>query len=107
MTAVVSKSRNNAFVETGSVISNSPRQFSHIWYFKGIPSRIGTFCELSSRDVERVLYFEGFIVVEVTDPDCPLEPGQVLTEIEYIEHSNKYWGGFRAGEPVRKLFAKF
>ena len=51
---------------------------SHIWYFKGIPSRIGTFCELSSRDVERVLYFEGFIVVEVTDPDCPLEPGQVL-----------------------------
>ena len=154
---------------------------SHIWYFKGIPSRIGTFCELSSRDVERVLYFEGFIVVEtllivtkVSDPDCPLnvgdavsdtigeptlsdvdyrkmqrdypggfevetpwrvesvsaecplkvgdfishadyqnaqkdhpdlvasmscslEPRQVLTEIEYIENSNKHWGGFRAG----------
>ena len=79
---------------------------SHIWYFKGIPSRIGTFCELSSRDVERVLYFEGFIVVEVTDPDCPLEPGQVLTEIEYIEHSNKHWGGFRAGtgaEVIREI----
>ncbi len=81
---------------------------SHIWYFKGIPSRIGTFCELSSRDVERVLYFEGFIVVEVTDPDCPLERGQVLTEIEYIEHSNKYWGGFRAGtgaEVIRELLS--
>ena len=81
---------------------------SHIWYFKGIPSRIGTFCELSSRDVERVLYFEGFIVVEVTDPDCPLEPGQVLTEIEYIEHSNKYWGGFRAGagaEVIREILS--
>ncbi len=81
---------------------------SHIWYFKGIPSRIGTFCELSSRDVERVLYFEGFIVVEVTDPDCPLERGQVLTEIEYIEYSNKYWGGFRAGtgaEVIRELLS--
>ena len=81
---------------------------SHIWYFKGIPSRIGTFCELSSRDVERVLYFEGFIVVEVTDPDCPLEPGQVLTEIEYIEHSNKHWGGFRAGtgaEVIREILS--
>ena len=81
---------------------------SHIWYFKGIPSRIGTFCELSSRDVERVLYFEGFIVVEVTDPDCPLEPGQVLTEIEYIEHSNKHRGGFRAGtgaEVIREILS--
>ncbi len=81
---------------------------SHIWYFKGIPSRIGTFCELSSRDVERVLYFEGFIVVEVTDPECPLEPGQVLTEIEYIEHSNKHWGGFRAGtgaEVIREILS--
>ena len=81
---------------------------SHIWYFKGIPSRIGTFCELSSRDVERVLYFEGFIVVEVTDPECPLEPGQVLTEIEYIEHSNKHWGGFRAGtgaEIIREILS--
>ena len=81
---------------------------SHIWYFKGIPSRIGTFCELSSRDVERVLYFEGFIVVEVTDPECPLERGQVLTEIEHIEYSNKYWGGFRAGtgaEVIRELLS--
>ena len=45
---------------------------SHIWYFKGLPSRIGLFCGLSLRDVERVLYFEGFIVVEVTDPECPV-----------------------------------
>ena len=69
---------------------------SHIWYFKGLPSRIGLFCGLSTRDVERVLYFEGFIVVEVTDPECSLEVGQVLTEVEYVEHSNKHWGGFRA-----------
>ena len=81
---------------------------SHIWYFKGLPSRIGVFCDLSSRDVERVLYFEGFIVVEVTDPDCPLEVGQVLTEVEYVEYSNKHWGGFRAGtgaEVIREILS--
>ena len=81
---------------------------SHIWYFKGIPSRIGTFCELSSRQVELVLYFDAFIVVEVTDPDCPLEPRQVLTEIEYLEYSNKYRGGFRAGtgaEVIREILS--
>ena len=81
---------------------------SHIWYFKGLPSRIGVFCGLSSRDVERVLYFEGFIVVEVTDPDCPLEVGQVLTEVEYVEHSNKHWGSFRAGtgaEVIREILS--
>ncbi len=81
---------------------------SHIWYFKGLPSRIGLFCGLSTRDVERVLYFEGFIVVEVTDPECSLEVGQVLTEVEYVEHSNKHWGGFRAGtgaEVIREILS--
>ena len=70
---------------------------SHIWFFKGIPSRIGTFCELSSRQVERVIYFEAFIVVEVTDPDCPLQPRQVLTELEYENAKQQYPGQFRAG----------
>ena len=79
---------------------------SHIWYFKGIPSRIGTFCELSSRQVELVLYFDAFIVVEVTDPDCPLEARQVLSEMDYLEYSSKYRGGFRAGtgaEVIREI----
>ena len=81
---------------------------SHIWYFKGLPSRIGLFCGLSTRDVERVLYFEGFIVVEVTEPECPLEVGQVLTEVEYVEKSNKHWGQFRAGtgaEVIREILS--
>ena len=81
---------------------------SHIWYFKGIPSRIGTFCELSSRQVELVLYFDAFIVVEVTDPECPLEPRQVLTEMEYLEYSSKYQDGFRAGtgaEVIREILS--
>ena len=80
---------------------------SHIWYFKGLPSHIGLFCGLSSRDVERILYFEGFIVVEVTDPECPFEVGEVLTEAEYVEQGNKHWGG-RAGtgaEIIREILS--
>ena len=70
---------------------------AHIWFSKGYPSTIGAFCELSSRDVERVLYFETFIVIEVTDPDCPLESRQILTETEYIKFKKKYQEAFRAG----------
>ena len=79
---------------------------AHIWFSKGYPSTIGTFCELSLRDVERVLYFEVFIVVEVTDPDCPLEPQQILTETEYIKFKKKYQEAFRAGtgaEVIREI----
>ena len=46
---------------------------SHIWFFKGLPSRIGLFLDLPFREIERVIYFESFIVLEVTDPDCGLE----------------------------------
>ena len=46
---------------------------SHIWFFKGLPSRIGLFLDLPFRDIERVIYFESFIVLEVNDPDCGLE----------------------------------
>ena len=83
---------------------------SHIWYFKGLPSRIGLFCELSSRDVERILYFEAFLVTEVpilvtqvSDPDCPLEVGNLLSytigeatvsDIDFQNMSEMYPGGF-------------
>ena len=59
---------------------------SHIWYFKGNPSRIGVFCGLSSRQLESVLYFEAFyvletakVVAEVFHPDCPLEVDEIVT----------------------------
>ena len=59
---------------------------SHIWYFKGLPSRIGVFCGLSSRQLESVLYFEAFyvletakVVAEVFHPDCPLEVDEIVT----------------------------
>ena len=79
---------------------------AHIWFSKSYPSVIGTFCELSSRDVERVLYFEAFIVIEVIDLNCPLEPRQILTETEYIKLKEKYKEAFYAGtgaEIIREI----
>ncbi len=68
---------------------------SHIWFFKGLPSRIGLFLDLPFRDIERVIYFEAYIVLEVNDPECPLEVKQLLTEEEYNKHREKY--EFRVG----------
>lgn len=79
---------------------------SHIWFFKGLPSRIGLFLDLSFRDVERVIYFESFIVLEVSDPDCGLEERQLLTEEEYAEHQANFPGSFRAdmgADAIREL----
>ena len=82
---------------------------SHVWFFKGIPSRLGLFLDLSSRDVERILYFEAFIVLEVSDPNCPLKIRQLLTEEEYNEHLSQFPGGFRVGmgaEAVHELLSR-
>ena len=79
---------------------------SHIWYFKGIPSRIGLMLDLTPRMLEKVLYFANYIV---TDPgDTPLEKCQLLTEREYMDMREKYENDFDAGmgaEAVRKLLA--
>ena len=54
---------------------------SHIWYFKGIPSRMGTLLDISPRALEKVLYFASYIVL---DPGCTaLRPNAILTETEY------------------------
>ena len=77
---------------------------SHIWYFKGIPSRMGLILDLSPRVLEKVLYFASYIVV---DPgDCPLKKYQVLTEKEYRDMREKYEDDFKAGmgaEAVKEL----
>jgi len=70
---------------------------AHIWFVNRFPSPISTLCELSSHQLEQVLYFEAFIVLEVTDPGCPLEPRQVLTGIEYEAAQQQYPKQFRAG----------
>ncbi len=78
---------------------------SHIWYFKGIPSRMGLILDLSPRVLERVLYFASYIVL---DPgETPLEYKQILTEQEYEEAENAYGkGSFKVGmgaEAIQQL----
>ena len=68
---------------------------SHIWYFKGIPSRMGLILDASPRNLEKVLYFANYIVL---DPgDTPLAKKQLLTEAEYVDARDKYGDGFRVG----------
>ncbi|MBR1629099.1 MAG: DNA-directed RNA polymerase subunit beta', partial [Lachnospiraceae bacterium] len=79
---------------------------SHIWYFKGIPSRMGLILDLSPRVLERVLYFAAYIVL---DPkDTPLTFKQILNEAEYQEARTNHGEGFRVGmgaEAVWELLA--
>jgi DNA-directed RNA polymerase subunit beta' len=80
---------------------------SHIWYFKGIPSRMGLILDLSPRLLEKVLYFASYIVI---DPgSTPLEKKQLLTEKEYRDMREKYEDDFTAdmgAEAIKKLLAE-
>ena len=80
---------------------------SHIWYFKGIPSRIGLMLDLSPRMLERVLYFASFIVLDPGETD--LEKKQILSEVEYEEAREQWGDAFRVGmgaEAVQELLAE-
>ncbi|MCK8816214.1 DNA-directed RNA polymerase subunit beta' [Natroniella sulfidigena] len=68
---------------------------SHIWFFKGIPSRLGLVMDMSPRSLEKVLYFVSYIVIE--PGDTPLSEKQLLTENEYREAKMKYGKEFKAG----------
>ena len=77
---------------------------SHIWYFKGIPSRMGLILDLSPRTLEKVLYFANYIVLDKGETD--LQYKQVLTEREFQEAREKYGSTFRAGmgaEAIKEL----
>lgn len=80
---------------------------SHIWYFKGIPSRMGLILDLSPRLLEKVLYFASYIVI---DPGkTPLEKKQLLTEKEYRDMREKYEDDFKAGmgaESIKELLTE-
>ncbi len=68
---------------------------SHIWYFKGIPSRLGLMLDMSPRALEKVLYFAAYVVI---DPGkTSLEKNQILSEKEYREYYEKYGDMFKAG----------
>ncbi len=68
---------------------------SHIWYFKGIPSRMGLMLDLSPRTLEKILYFASYIVLDAGETG--LMQKQVLTEAEYQEAKEKYGNSFRTG----------
>ena len=80
---------------------------SHIWYFKGIPSRMGLVLDISPRSLEKVLYFASYIVL---DPgDTPLQKKQLLTETEYRQNLDMYGEKFRVGmgaAAVKELLAE-
>jgi DNA-directed RNA polymerase subunit beta' len=77
---------------------------AHIWFLKSLPSRLGMVLDMTLRDIERVLYFEGFVVV---DPGMtPLNRGQLLTEEDYLAKLEEYGDEFKAlmgAEGVREL----
>ena len=77
---------------------------SHIWYFKGIPSRMGLMLDITPRMLEKVLYFANYIVI---DPGfTPLEKCQILSEREYRDMREKYEDDFKAGigaEAIKEL----
>ena len=77
---------------------------SHIWYFKGVPSRMGLVLDMSPRDLEEILYFVSYVVIDkgVT----PLENKQTLSEKEYRSYYEKYGDGFKVGmgaEAIKEL----
>ena len=79
---------------------------SHIWYFKGIPSRMGLLLDISPRILEKVLYFANYIVTE--PGETPLIKNQILSEKEYRDMREKYEDDFQAGmgaEAVKKLLS--
>jgi len=80
---------------------------SHIWFFKGVPSRMGLVLDMSPRDLEEVLYFVSYVVID--KGIAPLENKQTLSEKEYRQYYEKYGNGFRVGmgaEAIKELLSK-
>ena len=77
---------------------------SHIWFFKGVPSRMGLVLDMSPRDLEEVLYFVSYVVL---DPGAaPLEKKQIMSDKEYRSYYEKYGSSFRVGmgaEAIKEL----
>ena len=77
---------------------------SSIWYFKGIPSRMGLLLDLSPKNIEKVLYFSSYVVTD--EGDTPLVRKQILSDSEYRENREKFGYGFKAdmgAEAIKEL----
>ena len=80
---------------------------SHIWFFKGVPSRMGLVLDMSPRELEEVLYFVSYVVID--KGITPLENKQTLSEKEYRSYYEKYGNGFKVGmgaEAIKELLKK-
>ena len=77
---------------------------AHIWFLRSLPSRIGAVLDMTLRELEKVLYFESYVVI---DPgDTPLKRGELLTEEKYLKDRSEYGEGFTVGmggESIRTL----
>ena len=80
---------------------------SHVWFFKGLPSRIGHLLDISLRDLERILYFEAYVVIEPADGD--FKPNQLLTEEQYRHAREEFGSKFLArmgAEAIKELLKR-
>ena len=80
---------------------------SHVWFFKGLPSRIGHLLDISLRDLERILYFEGYVVIDPGDTD--LKQNQMINEEQYRKAREDYGTKFRAqmgAEAIKELLKR-
>ena len=80
---------------------------SHVWFFKGLPSRIGHLLDISLRDLERILYFEAYVVIDSGETDFKLS--QLLTEEQYRKGREDYGNKFRAqmgAEAIKELLKR-
>ena len=80
---------------------------SHVWFFKGLPSRIGHLLDISLRDLEKILYFEGYVVVDPGDTD--LKQNQLLTEEQYRKAKEDHGHRFKAqmgAEAIKELLRR-
>src|SRR5687767_1396563 len=75
---------------------------AHIWFLKSLPSRIGLMLDMTLRDIERILYFEAYVVIE--PGMTPLEKGQLLTEEAYLEAEEQYGDEFDARMGAEAVF---
>ena len=76
---------------------------AHIWFLKSLPSRIALLLDMTLREIERVLYFESFVVLE--PGMTPLERGELLTDDEYLEKVEEYGDDFDAKMGAEAIFA--
>ena len=80
---------------------------SHVWFFKGLPSRIGHLLDISLRELEQVLYFEKYVVVDTGE--APVKERELLTDERYRELRQEFQGKFRAGmgaEAIKELLKR-